>query len=519
MLSSKPNGGSFSFQKLRPLAEAISNSLIEFSRWLFLCALFCAPWAYGCTPEWAIALLNAGCGLIFALWLMGRVAVWKSPRFNRVTVVCVMWLLVQGWLMALNAHFRHDPTDRIFQPVPSWWGNGPGTVDNPVSVMMMWRVTALLGMLLYVGDLAQRSVWRRRIRQTIMIAGASVVLFGITERAFGAHAIFWTGKPTTSLFFATYYYSGNAGAFINLVLPIAAGAAWCAHRGNCSGAERALALPTLCICLAGAFINASRAAFAIMCVLALACAVWMRRSSIPTIRWNWVRALSAILSILAVGAIISSAGWQMAAQKWTLLPQQLSADNPRLLAASACVKMLPDAGFWGFGPGTFEIAFPHYTHFLGASIAGIWRFAHNDYLQTVLEWGWLGAIAWAVLFFRGMSVCFFRSIDSARSYEERCLLFSIGLALAGIALHATVDFPLQIASLQLYVVTCLGMSGLIGQPFAESHGRAVHCGVRPAGHEMRRPQTRLLMSDSQTGLFLPKIIRIFPTAGAEPQFI
>lgn len=457
--------------RLQRAVEETTNPLIESSRWLFLCALLFAPWAYGCTQEWAIALLNVGSGLILVLWLIGLVVVREPPRFDRITVVCVVWLLSQGWLMALNAHFYHHPTDRIFLPAQSCWENGPGTVDRPVSVAMMWRVTALLGILLYVGDLARRPAWRRRIWQTLMIAGASVVLFGIAERAFGAHAIFWTGRPTSSMFFATYYYSGNAGAFINLVLPIVAGAAWCAHRGGRSGADRTLALPALGICLAGAFINASRAAFAITCLLVLACVVWMCRSRIPTIRWSWTRILSAMLGVFAVGAIISSAGWQMAAEKWALLPQQLNADNPRLLAAAACVRMLPDAGFWGLGPGTFELTFPHYTHFLGASIAGIWRFAHNDYLQTLLEWGWAGAIAWGILLFRGIWVCFLRSTDAARTCEDRCLLFSIGLALTGIALHAAVDFPLQIASLQLYVVTCLGMSALIPQPLTESHGR------------------------------------------------
>jgi len=451
--------------------------LIEASRWLFLCVLLGAPWAYGCTLERTIALLNVGCGLILALWLAGLLVGRKALAIEWVNAACVVWLIGQGWMVALNAQFRHDPKEGLFHPMWTWWEDGPGTVDGAVSVTMMWRVTALLGMLLYVGDLARRAVWRRRIRQTVILAGASVILFGIVQRALGAHAIFWVGKPTTSAFFATFYYSGNAGAFINLVLPIVAGAAVLALGVSSSRGQRTVALPALGICLAGGCVNASRAAFVVMCALALAWVVWMARTSFHTSRWSRSRALSAVVSVLALGAIISCAGWEAAVQKWTLLPQQLNADNPRLLAAWACVRMLPDAGFWGFGPGTFELTFPHYTHFLGASIPGTWRFAHNDYLQALIEWGWVGAAALGILLFRGIAVCFFRSADAARAGEERGLLFSIGLALAGIAIHATIDFPLQIASLQFYVVTFLGMAAASGQADLDSRTVAAVTGA------------------------------------------
>jgi O-antigen ligase len=117
--------------------------------------------------------------------------------------------------------------------------------------------------------------------------------------------------------------------------------------------------------------------------------------------------------------------------------------------------MLPDAGAWGFGPGTFAITFPHYTQELGAAIPGIWRFAHDDYLQTVIEWGWVGASVWALLFFGGLVRCF-HFCRRGRS-ADRALLFTSGLALGGVALHALVDFPLQIASLQLYTAVYLGL--------------------------------------------------------------
>jgi O-antigen ligase len=101
--------------------------------------------------------------------------------------------------------------------------------------------------------------------------------------------------------------------------------------------------------------------------------------------------------------------------------------------------------------------FPFYTHHLGDEVGGVWRFAHQDYLQTIVEWGWVGAALWAVVFAGGVWLCFRNARALPSGDGSRTLLFTAGLALCGIGLHALVDFPLQIASLQLYVVVFLGL--------------------------------------------------------------
>ena len=100
---------------------------------------------------------------------------------------------------------------------------------------------------------------------------------------------------------------------------------------------------------------------------------------------------------------------------------------------------------------------------------GIWRFAHVDYIQSLVEWGWARAGIWAVLFFGGMIRCFYfcRWMRSA----ESALLFTSGLALAGVALHALVDFPLQIASLQIHVAVYLELGWGSAASDAETSGR------------------------------------------------
>ena len=135
-------------------------------------------------------------------------------------------------------------------------------------------------------------------------------------------------------------------------------------------------------------------------------------------------------------------------------------NDARWRASRVAISALPDVGFFGFGPGTFRVVFPSYNSMSINHVPGTWRFLHEDYLQTALEWGWVGSGLWGLLFFGGMVI-------AIRSYNKpwaqhwtprrRLLQFFAIVGLAGVALHALIDFPLQIASIQLYVATYLGL--------------------------------------------------------------
>jgi len=118
----------------------------------------------------------------------------------------------------------------------------------------------------------------------------------------------------------------------------------------------------------------------------------------------------------------------------------------------------------------------------------VWRFLHEDYLQTLMEWGWAGGMFWALVFFGGIATGIqnLRRQEklrraakiNTRGYEfnpgsekivrsqkpgtwewtprQRLLLWLSVLSLTGVAAHALVDFPLQISSIQLYAATLLG---------------------------------------------------------------
>ena len=137
--------------------------------------------------------------------------------------------------------------------------------------------------------------------------------------------------------------------------------------------------------------------------------------------------------------------------------EDLSQDT-RLLATRVALHALPDVGLLGFGPGTFRAVFPFLNRDQLAS--GSWRFLHEDYLQTAIEWGWAGSAIWMLLFFGGITAAILslRKREAREwSWRRRLTLPLVVIALAGVALHALMDFPLQIESIQLYAAVYLGL--------------------------------------------------------------
>jgi hypothetical protein len=214
--------------------------------------------------------------------------------------------------------------------------------------------------------------------------------------------------------------------------------------------------------VASAFVNVSKAGMVIsLALLLILCALhvpafWRAAQN----RGRWRSAAGAILLAGGLAVLVVAGGWHSAWARWQRLPGIL-ADNPRATAVEVAWKMIPGSGALGFGAGTFGIAFPHYTGNAGDRIRGVWRFLHQDYLQTVIEWGWIGAVAWAILIFGGAGLALWHGLKKGAPLSEaRPLYLAAALAIGATALHATVDFPFQIASLQLYLFsfTALGWS-------------------------------------------------------------
>jgi hypothetical protein len=72
-----------------------------------------------------------------------------------------------------------------------------------------------------------------------------------------------------------------------------------------------------------------------------------------------------------------------------------------------------------------------------------------------MEWGLPGSLCWSLLmlgaFLRGCLITI-----GKESYENRILTLCAKVSLGGVLLHSLVDFPLQIASIQLLALLITG---------------------------------------------------------------
>jgi len=217
----------------------------------------------------------------------------------------------------------------------------------------------------------------------------------------------------------------------------------------------------LIVTISGVLANTSRTAQVVALLLVLMICAQFGPAILRTLSGGRKSvAIAGVLAIvLAMVALAQSAHLEQPLKRWQSEGQRIASDA-RWRAFRVAMGALPDAGFFGFGPGTFRSVFPTYNIGSANEAAGRWRFLHEDYLQTLLEWGWLGGSLWGLLFFGGITVGIFSYNKRARREwrpRRRLLQPLVIIAVVGVALHALVDFPFQIESIQLYIATYLGI--------------------------------------------------------------
>src|SRR5260221_1142941 len=453
-------------EKLR--APRPRDMLADAPRWWLCLLIIVAPWAYGTTFPATKDLLAVALLVLIGLFVVSLILRGRRPRMHWLPGSITCLLVVMGWFMTWNAKLVYDPAVNYFHLVQQPLAFLPGTVDQSSSAHQMLLITGLVGAFWVVYDLAANPRWLDRVWVVMSLTGVSLIGLGIAQRVTGAPGIFWDANlDCGTTFFATYRYHANAGAFITLVFPLIVGRTVLALHGPSSDVSKAFWMLASLGTLAAAFINVSRASTAITMVLTIVLFGWQLgeriRDNGPFFTKRRISAMTILLGV-GVSSLVWGIGFKDSYSHWLELAASIATNGRFIVDAAIVQHMLRVAGFWGFGPASFWMTFPFFTALLGGRLGGFWDYAHCDYLQTLTEWGVIGASLWFVLFGSGVGRTAWMFFRFGRRWTEAmrtCAVVFLS-ALTSMLVHATVDFPLQIASLQLYAAVLLGLVTCVG---------------------------------------------------------
>ncbi len=426
------------------------EAMVTLSGWILIALITLAPWALACQPPRMAAGLVVGIVCAAAFRLMGL----RARRFvvSRLAVGTVIWLLAYGWYGVTRsgavAAATHTPA---------------GDVRAVTRTEMVFlSAVAIAGLL--AADLCRADGWRRRFGVALVATAAGVAGLGTAEHLgmHGPYARFMSGQEGFP--FGPFNYHANAGSFLNLALPLAVMACG-------SGVAPVIATAVL---LVGIGVNVSRASQVVAAIELAACvtAWWMirpRSAGDPGLRRASAAGLGssrrlrqlAIAGGIVLAVAVVAMGARQSVHRWSKISAALSPDGSRPTLWRVCWGMAKSAGWRGDGPGTFKLLFPHtpnmdpmlYYRFIvqeyhpGERVS-MWNHVHDDYLQSLIEWGWPGTALWGVLLIGGVTVAARRDRGSV----------AVAIALAGVLLHAVVDFPLQVEVIRLDVAILLGLA-------------------------------------------------------------
>jgi len=425
-------------------------------------AFFYVPLAFGgVTPE-TVMVLDILLAVAAGLWILLLIYRKRLPSISPLCLISLLVLVLLGVAYALNPHSFHRESDWKLIPLFKAIKWLPGSVDRDASVPVLLNLGALLLAGLVMQDAVASSKARWLLFRAIALSGFVIALIGIIQKADGQEAMLWvTPERSGSVFFAAFRYHANAASFLNLSWP-AAFAVWMRSRTkDPGGILSSLDFCVLFFVIAAVFVNTSKAGH-LLGLVGLVATGWRFRSELKP--RNISRAGAVVLGVLLTGmlAVVLLPAIFSSIEKWKGFAADGGSLRGRLEAYEVCLQAIPASGIFGTGAGTFRYFFHQFSAASGGEVsASFWYHAHQDWLQGIIEWGYLGFAAWLVLF-GGAFLRHGKRVREARENGHLEISSSVSLiALTLVLAHSMVDFPLQIPAIQLLVVFYLAV-GWVG---------------------------------------------------------
>jgi O-antigen ligase/Flp pilus assembly protein TadD len=408
----------------------------------------------------ALVVLTAG------LLAYGALATGAVRSFDFLVLQLLAAVLAAGFALYLAL----NPSARLLWPPVCWgvvgfvaWGAlryAQADVEF-VARKELVRICVYGLMFLLVLNLGCQRGVGKRLTWFLVGLGTLIAIYGIVQFATQHPKVWAFDKPAIYIGRAsgTFINPNHFAGFLEMLVPVAIAFA---VRGRLPVVARIFLGYAALVLLTGIGLSLSRGAW----VATVLCLPWLLFWLIGK---RWYRIPLVLLFVVLVAGSIAVLAWnsEAAARRLT---KPLALDGPdsargRLWLWQSAFRMWRDQPWLGTGPGHFDVRYPQYRPPEIQARAG---YAHNDYLNTLAEWGVIGTAVilatWALLFLgiarswkhlsRGGSI--------AREPSNReALTVGATMGLITLLVHAFADFNFHIPANALTAVVLMAL--LAGQ--------------------------------------------------------
>jgi O-antigen ligase len=396
---------------------------------------------------WLIGLAAISLCLVLLLVASGLITIQKR---SYAFLFLLGSMVAIGLWSAINSGSVYDPTRESLILVTPTLGFGPSSVDQRAALanikliapiaLLAWAVSALS-----TGKREQITALGLLSLMTLLLC-----LVAFLGKTFSINLVANT-RHEASIFgwFATHGHAGSS-LLIGLMCTCACLIAFAQHKWLLPIGAAMVAFILFCL----VFVNISEAS-AIISIAVLSAWGWLIGLRLATRGQNFPRPRVYALGTVALASLACASGWAFGLHIHLTQILGNSGFQGRLLMWQSGWPIALDAGFTGYGPGSYKVLLPIsdgflpqlYRHWIVTPYApgepvSYWSHAHNDYLQAVIEWGWGGAMVWVgMLVYAAGRLCAVAWRSVKRS--EAALASGAAAAIIGVMLHAIVDTPFQ----------------------------------------------------------------------------
>lgn len=290
---------------------------------------------------------------------------------------------------------------------------------------------------------------------TLISVGVALSFFAFYQFATHSPKIWGETRPAQYLLRAsgTFFNPNHFAGYLEMLAPLALSYV---VLGRLSATVKVLLAYGAAVMLAGILVTVSRGGIvAAGLALIFLCLVLVIQKEF------WLPAIVVGCFLLAMAFGVSTE-FETMQRRFATAVKDDKVGDVRTLYWQGAWQLFARNRLWGVGPGHYDVEFPQVRP---PAVQARPQYAHNDYLNTLCEWGIVGtgivaaacALLYAGVFKALRAVRKDRNDLHSKSSDRAAFVVGASVGLAGLLIHCIVEFHMQIPANALTAVTLMAL--------------------------------------------------------------